>query len=147
MIERMFDTLPIRDRSHPSAQLLNQAAAGVVAAQREDLATRRLAAAHLAALRGATAVLAARARPSRSDRGPTDAWLLVATVAPELAEWARFFASWSPTRRTGRGVTARDADDMVRQVEQFLVLAEAAARAQQRPGSSRQAQRRPGAGG
>lgn len=107
----------------------------MVAARRENLATRRFATAHLAALRGATAVLAARARPSRPGRGPTDAWLLVATLAPELAEWARFFSSWSPTRRRGRGVTARDADDMVRQVEQFLVLAEATARARRRPGS------------
>lgn len=134
MIEHVFDTPEGPDRRHPSSQLLHQAAAGVVAAQREDLATRRLAAAHLAALRGATAVLAARAHPSRPGRGPTDAWSLVAMLAPELAEWARFFSSWSPARRTGRGVTAREADDMVRQVEQFLVLAEAAARARRRPG-------------
>lgn len=134
MIEHVFDTCEDQERAHPSSQLLHQAVAGVLAARREDLATRRLAAAHLAALRGATAVLAARAHPSRPGRGPTDAWSLVATLAPELAEWARFFSSWSPTQRTGRGVTARDADDMVRQVEQFLVLAEAAAHARRRPG-------------
>lgn len=110
-----------------SVELLHEAADGVRGAGREHAAPRRLALAHLAALRGAAAVLAARARPG-SGSGPRDAWALLGSVAPELGEWARFFAGWSPGRGESRPVSARDADDMVRQVEQFLTLAEVAVR-------------------
>ena len=50
----------------------------------------RYACAHVAALRAAAALLAARARPaSRARRRPQkNAWVLLAEVAPELAEWA-----------------------------------------------------------
>ncbi len=120
-----------------SVELLHQAADGVRGAGREHAAPRRLALAHLAALRGAAAVLAARARPG-SGGGPRDAWALLGSVAPELGEWARFFAGWSPGRGASRPVSARDADDMVRQVEQFLILAEVAVRGagpRSRPGT------------
>lgn len=91
----------------------------------------RYAQAHLAALRAAAAVLAARARPRRRSR-PTSAWVLLATVAPELAEWSAFFAATSATRSAveagvRRLVTDRDADDLLRQASEFLTLAEHAA--------------------
>ena len=89
----------------------------------------RYAAAHLAALRAAAAVLAAKARPVRGRRG--SAWELIATVAPEFAEWAAFFAAGSSKRQAAeaglhRLVSAREADDMVRQVAAFLDLVEEA---------------------
>jgi hypothetical protein len=52
-------------------------------------------------------------------------WRLLAEVAPELAEWAAFFASCSDTRAAAeagiaRLVGRRDADDLLRQAEQFV---------------------------
>lgn len=91
----------------------------------------RYAQAHLAALRAAAAVLAVRARPRRRSR-PTSTWVLLATVAPELAEWSSYFAATSATRSAAeagvrRLVTTRDADDLVRQAGEFLTLARHAA--------------------
>jgi SAV_6107-like HEPN len=63
---------------------------------------------------------------------PTSAWTLLARVAPELAEWSAFFAATSATRQAAeagahRLVTARAADDLVRQASEFLILASHAA--------------------
>jgi hypothetical protein len=57
-------------------------------------------------------------------------WEVLPTVAPELTEWAVFFAE-SGRRRLAleRGadvVTPRDADDLVRSGERFLELVRAA---------------------
>lgn len=87
--------------------------------------------AHLAALRAAAAVLAVRARPRRRAQS-TSVWVLLAAVAPELAEWSAFFAAASATRAAAeagvrRLVTSRDADDLVRQAGEFLALARRAA--------------------
>jgi hypothetical protein len=91
----------------------------------------RYAQAHLAALRAAAAVLAARTQPRRRAQ-PTSAWTLLTTVAPELAEWSAFFAATSATRAAAQAgvhrlVTNREADDMVRQAGQFLILARGSA--------------------
>jgi hypothetical protein len=91
----------------------------------------RYAQAHVAALRAAAAGLAARTRPRRRAQ-PTSAWTLLTTVAPELAEWSAFFAAASATRAAAQAgahrlVTNRDADDMVRQAGQFLILARGSA--------------------
>lgn len=91
----------------------------------------RYAQAQLAALRAAAAVLAARARPRRRSR-PVNAWVLLAKVAPELAEWSVFFTATSATRSAAEAgvrhlVTSRDADDLVRQAGEFLTLAQHAA--------------------
>lgn len=85
----------------------------------------RYAIAHLAALRGGAAVLAARARPTRGRQGSV--WALMTKVAPEFDEWAAFFAAGSAKRQAVQaglpaGVTAREADDLVRQVALFLSL-------------------------
>jgi hypothetical protein len=86
----------------------------------------RYATAHLAALRAATAVLAARARPEPRRRNRlTSVWALLASVAPEMGEWAAFFAAGASKRAAAeagipRTVTARDADDLVRASEQFV---------------------------
>lgn len=63
-----------------------------------DVATR-YACAHVAALRAAAALLAARARPAPARRRPQkNAWVLLAEVAPELGEWASFFAAGAGKR-------------------------------------------------
>ncbi|HZE01306.1 MAG TPA: SAV_6107 family HEPN domain-containing protein [Pseudonocardiaceae bacterium] len=121
-------------RSHrlPSVRsLLEQAREGLLDAESAAHPVDRYAQAHLAALRAAAAVLAARARP-RHRAQPTSAWALLATAAPELAEWSAFFAASSATRTAAeagvhRLVTARDADDLVRQAGEFLDLAQHAA--------------------
>ena len=100
----------------------------LAAAAADDDAETRYAHAHLAALRAAAAMLAARARPrSRRTARPASAWVLLAEVAPELVEWAAFFAAGAGKRAAAeaglRGVvTEREADDLVREVEAFLAL-------------------------
>jgi SAV_6107-like HEPN len=123
------------DRSHrrPSAAhiLLEQARQGLLDAEYAAHPVDRYAQAQLAALRAAAAVLAVRTRPGRRAR-PASAWVLLAKVAPELAEWSAFFAAASTTRAAAeagvhRLVTTRDADDLIRQAGAFLTLARQAA--------------------
>jgi HEPN superfamily protein len=107
--------------------LLAQAELGLTAAELEDHPAERFAAAYLAALRGAAALLALRGRPHRGRARPMSVWTLLSSVAPELREWAAFFASCSATRASvqagiTRAVSTRSADDLVRQADQFLEL-------------------------
>ncbi len=127
----MTTTLDFRD-NHSAApesalSLLAQAERGLENAELEPAAAERFAQAYLSALRGAAALLAMRGRPHRARSRPMSAWTLLASVAPELREWAAFFASCSATRAAvqagiTRAVTERSADDLVRQVAQFLDL-------------------------
>lgn len=88
----------------------------------------RYAAAHLGALRCAAGVLAVRARPvQRSTRRPLSAWVLLGRVAPELAEWAAFFAAGAAKRAAAaaglsHAVSQREADDLLRDAEAFRLL-------------------------
>jgi hypothetical protein len=105
--------------------LLRQAADGLAEAHRDADPLSRYPAAYLAALRAGAAVLAVRARPEPKRRGSRNVWHLLAEVAPELAEWAAFFASCSDTRAAAeagisRLVGRREADDLLRQSEQFV---------------------------
>ncbi len=93
----------------------------------------RYATAHVAALRATAALLAARARPTVHVRGRTraqrNAWVLLAEVAPELAEWATFFSAGAAKRAAAeagsrRAVTEREADDLVRDADRFLGIVE-----------------------
>ena len=92
----------------------------------------RYSSAHVAALRVAAAVLAVRARPVRSGsrrRVQRNAWVLLAEVAPELTEWATFFAAGAAKRAAAeagstRAVTEREADDLVRDADRFLAVVE-----------------------
>lgn len=90
----------------------------------------RYACAHVAALRAAAALLAARARPTPTRRRPQkNAWVLLTEVAPELAEWAAFFAAGAAKRAAAeagstRAVSAREADDLVRDADRFLSVVE-----------------------
>ena len=116
----------------------------------------RYACAHVAALRATAALLAARATPALvaqrngratgagtatgrvtgrvtgrgGRRGPQkNAWVLLAEIAPEFAEWASFFAAGAAKRAAAesgsrRAVTEREADDLVRDADLFLGLVE-----------------------
>jgi hypothetical protein len=91
----------------------------------------RYACAHVAALRAAAALLAARAHPAPRGRRQKNAWVLLAEVAPELEEWARFFAAGAGKRAAAeagstRAVTEREADDLVRDSDRFLAVVEQA---------------------
>ena len=108
---------------------LSRAAASLAEAIIAPDVPSRYACAHVAALRAAAALLAARARPTPSKRRQQrNAWVLLAEVAPELEEWARFFAAGAAKRAAAeagstRAVTEREADDLVRDADRFLGLA------------------------
>jgi len=113
--------------SRAALGLLRQAGDGLAEAHRETDPLLRYPAAYLAALRAAAAVLAVRARPKPRRGAPRDVWHLLAEVAPELGEWGAFFASCSDTRAAAeagiaRLVGRRDADDLLRQAEQFVAI-------------------------
>lgn len=114
------------------AQLLALARRGLEEAEQTRPDGLRYATAHLAALRAAAAVLAARARPVPGRRGRvTSVWALLVMVAPELDEWAAFFAVGAAKRAAAeagipRVVSAREADDLLRAAEQFVALVEVA---------------------
>lgn len=125
-------TVPAHMLPHRSpAQLLTIARAGLIEAAHTTPDGLRYAAAHLAALRAAAALLAARARPSASGRRAraTSVWSLLVLVAPEFSDWAGYFALGASKRAAAeagipRVVSAREADDLLRAAEQFVAVAE-----------------------
>ena len=126
------DQLPLPPPLPPAAaQLLDQAHRALAEATESSDPRRRYATAHLGALRGAAAVLAARTRPEGARRRPRSAWVLLGQVAPELGEWATFFAAGAAKRAAAeaglsRAVTEREADDLVRDADRFLGVVEQA---------------------
>ena len=122
-----------------SVQLLATAQRGLTAAAMAERPAERYAQAHLAALRAAAAVLAARANPisgqsisgqsisgqsiSGQRSRPRSVWVLLVKVAPQLSEWAQFFAAGSAKRSLAQAgvpvVTAREADDLLRDAQRF----------------------------
>lgn len=111
--------------------LLVMARRGLAEAELASTSADRYAAAHLAALRAAAAVLAARARPASGARRsrPLSAWTLLVQVAPELGEWAEFFAAGAGKRALAEAglpgsVTTREADDLLRDAATFLAVVE-----------------------
>ncbi|AHI00083.1 hypothetical protein GCM10010174_81950 [Kutzneria viridogrisea] len=128
---RRLRAVPSPGPSPTARSLLAQARQGLLGASREADAAERFVQAHLAALRGAAAVLALRGRPHRTKTKPTSAWVLLASLAPEFTEWATFFQACSPTRAAiesgiTRLVNPRASDDLVRQAGQFLDLVDRA---------------------
>lgn len=81
----------------------------------------RYVAAHRDAAQVALRVISsARRRP----RGRHDVWDLLALVAPELGEWAAFFAYLSPRVEVAAAgehaiISQREADDLGRDLERF----------------------------
>ncbi len=107
--------------------LVASSARGLLEAAVRPSAAGRYAAAHLAALRAAAALLAARARPARGRARLRSVWSVLPEVAPELAEWAAFFAAGAGKRAAAEAglehaVSPREADDLLRDAETFLAL-------------------------
>lgn len=105
-----------------AVDLLLRCDAGLRTARGADDAGERYVAAHLAALRAAAAVLAVRGRPRRGST--LNVWEVLPRVAPELSEWAAFFASGAPRRAAVEAglpgaVSIRQADDLVREASTF----------------------------
>jgi SAV_6107-like HEPN len=113
---------------------LERAAASLQEAMTTADVPQRYAHAHVAALRATAALLAARATPTlgqprRGRPAQKNAWVLLAEVAPELAEWAAFFSAGAAKRAAAeagsqRAVTEREADDLVRDADRFLGVVE-----------------------
>jgi hypothetical protein len=121
---------PIRPPvARAAIDLIADARHALAAAAAATLPVDRYATAHRAALRAAAAVLAVRAQPAHRRRAPRTAWALLVDVAPELGEWAAFFAANAGKRAAAeagltRTVSAREADDLLRDAETFLALVE-----------------------
>ena len=127
-VEPSSGQLPLLPPLPPAAaQLLTQASRALAEAEGCTDPRRRYATAHLSALRAAAAVLAARTRPESGRRRPRSAWDLLEQVAPELGEWAGFFAAGAAKRAAAEAglssaVTEREADDLVRDAAAFLTV-------------------------
>lgn len=122
-------TTPVPPLPAAVHDLLERAGTGLQVACRCDRVGERYRCAHLAALRAAAALVAARATPATRRSRPRSVWELLAGAAPDLREWAGFFAD-SGRRRLALesgvgGVTPREADDLVRQAQVFLALVRA----------------------
>jgi len=103
-----------RHRVSPTVlTLLETARRGLAEAGAESDPGTRYICAHLAALRAAAAIVAARGEPGTGARRrrPRSVWELLPQVEPALAEWA---------------ATAREAEDLLRDAETFLAVAERA---------------------
>ncbi|WP_370151046.1 SAV_6107 family HEPN domain-containing protein [Streptacidiphilus sp. EB129] len=108
--------------------LLAQAYRGLDEARGMQGALERYAVAHLAALRASASVLAVRGRPEESPRRRgriRSAWEVLPEVAPELAEWALYYAAGAPKRAAAEAgiasaATLREADDLIRNTALFL---------------------------
>jgi SAV_6107-like HEPN len=113
--------------------LLRTARHGLAEAEAETDAGTRYIGAHLAALRAAAAIVAARGEPGSGARRrrPRSVWELLPQVEPALAEWAAFFAASAAKRAAAeaglpRAATAVEADDLLRDAATFLGVAERA---------------------
>jgi SAV_6107-like HEPN len=122
-----------RCRIAPSAlALLESARQGLASAECDMTAGGRYACAHLAALRAAAAIVAARAEPAPPRRRrPASVWELLPRVEPTLSEWAAFFAAGASKRAAAeaglpRAVSAREAEELLRDAGTFVSLAETA---------------------
>ncbi|MDH6134746.1 hypothetical protein P3T37_004155 [Kitasatospora sp. MAA4] len=132
---RSVDVHPVllRAGAPPAAlDLLAQAHRTLVRAGSAQDPLERYATAHLAALRTTAAVLAVRGRPEtnpRRRRAIRSAWEVLPEIAPELAEWAVYFAAGARKRAAAEAglqgaASERDADDLVRNTAVFLRLVE-----------------------
>ncbi len=121
-----------RCRVAPSAlALLAAARHGLAVAEGETSASGRYVGAHLAALRAAAAVVAARPEPGSAGRRkrPRSVWELLPRVEPALSEWAAFFAAGAGKRAAAeaglpRAASLREADELLRDAGTFVSLAE-----------------------
>jgi hypothetical protein len=124
-----------RQRVPPTAvSLLTQARRGLAEATAEADPGTRYICAHLAALRAAAAIVAARGEPGSAAgkrRRPRPVWELLPQAEPALSQWAAFFAASAAKRAAAeaglpRAASAREAEDLITDVETFLRVAERA---------------------
>jgi hypothetical protein len=110
-------------------ELIERSRSSLLEASHSRGVAERYLQSRLAAMRAAAALVSARsATPSAA--GPRSLWALLPSVAPELTEWAEFFAvATAPPERPERlerparlAVSAREADDLLRQAETFIGL-------------------------
>jgi len=113
--------------------LLETARRGLAEADAEADPGTRYIGAHLAALRAAAAIVAARGEPGTGSRRrrPRSVWELLPQVEPTLTEWAAYFAASAAKRAAAeaglpRAATAREAEDLLRDAGTFLSVAERA---------------------
>lgn len=103
----------------PALALLEQSRQCLVEAYAAELAAVRLVASQDAAMRAAAALVAKQGRT-----GPQDLWPLLARHAPELGEWADYFALAAVRRQEVESrslrVSVREADDLLRAAETFV---------------------------
>src|ERR1700678_2366520 len=83
--------------------MLQSARRGLAEAADESAPGARYVTAHLAALRAAAAVVAARGEPVSRRRKPHSVWELLPQVEPALTEWAGFFAGGAGEGAGGGG--------------------------------------------
>lgn len=128
--------------SRRAGELAAAARRDLALAELAELPASRYAAAHLAALRAAAAVLAARpplieapvpsrGKPAVRRRRPASAWDQLPVVAPELAAWAARFAAGAAKRAAAEAgfrnaVDRAEADELLAAARTFVVLVEAA---------------------
>lgn len=129
----------LRSRSYDSGlavrEILVSADNSLLAASEAETVEQRYALSHLAALRAAAALVAFRSGVRRSGTGsrggrPTSVWELLNKFCPELNEWSVLFAASAGKRAAAEAgvlnvVTARQADDLLRESRTFLTLATA----------------------
>jgi hypothetical protein len=121
-----------RCRIAPAAlTLIESARRGLADAAGEAGPATRYVGAHLAALRAAAAIVAVKMGQRPRRKAPRSVWELLPRVEPALSEWAAFFAAGAGKRAAAeaglvRAVSAREADDLLRDAETFLNLAEEA---------------------
>ncbi|GAA3149521.1 hypothetical protein GCM10010466_45600 [Planomonospora alba] len=113
----------VRTRLADARDCLEEAAAARTSAA-------RYVAAHLAALRAAAAVLAARPRPMDGRRRRLrSAWELLPEAEPRLADWAPYFEVSAAKRASieagmTHAVSPRDAEELISEAERFVVTVE-----------------------
>jgi len=127
----MLSSVPTAPLPAASYELLDSARHGLTEAATTTVPAERYAAAHLASLRAAAAVLASKARPGGARQGPRSVWTVLPQVAPELGEWAAFFAAGATKRAAAEAglagvVSIREADDLLRDSASFVAIIEAA---------------------
>src|SRR5579862_8276501 len=126
------NAMPLPGRVPAAAlSLLRTARTGLSEAEAETDAGTRYIGAHLAALRAAAAIVAARGEPGTGTRRrrPRSVWELLPQVEPTLAEWSAFFAASAAKRAAAeaglpRAASAHEADDLLRDAETFVTIAE-----------------------
>ncbi len=104
--------------------LIDRSRGSLLLACRAGDSAERYLESHLGALRAAAALLAVRSTPTGRSR-PRSVWDVLPLVAPELSEWAAFFAGSARRRvviQRGGAPTPREADDLLRQAEVFLEI-------------------------